>query len=187
MDKTYLVISDIHGSLDGALLVKNAFKKHNADCILCLGDILYHGPRNDLPNDYYPKKVIPILNDLANYIISVRGNCDAEVDQMVLDFACTSDYNIIPYQNNKIFMSHGHIYSPNNLPTLNKGDLFLSGHTHIPTAELNNEGIYLLNPGSISLPKNGHPKTYGTLQNNIFNIYTIENDLYMSITIDASL
>lgn len=183
MSKTYLVVSDIHGSLAGAQLVEDAYKLHKTDCILCLGDVLYHGPRNDLSNDYAPKKVIPILNDLADKIIAVRGNCEAEVDQMVLDFTCTSDYNIIPFKNKKIFMSHGHIYGPEKLPKLAIGDIFLSGHTHIPTAKKNEDGIFLCNPGSTSLPKEGHPKSYGLIQDNTFTVYTFEHKKYMTITL----
>lgn len=176
----YLVVSDIHGALSGAEAIKDSFSYHQVDWILCLGDILYHGPRNDLPVDYKPKAVIPIMNDLADKIISVRGNCDAEVDQMVLSFACTADYNIIPFAKRKVFMSHGHIYSPDHLPKLQKGDVFLSGHTHIPTA-YEKDGIYLLNPGSTSLPKGGHPATYALLDEQSFIIYTLDHKEYMHI------
>lgn len=183
MSKTYLVVSDIHGSLCGAKLMEEAYKLHQADVILCLGDVLYHGPRNDLPQDYAPKKVIPIMNSYTDKIIAVRGNCEAEVDQMVLDFACTSDYNILPYKGKKIFMSHGHIYGPDKLPKLAKGDIFLSGHTHIPTATKNENGIFLLNPGSTSLPKGGHPKSYGLIQDGVFTVYTFEHKEYMTISL----
>ncbi len=176
----FLVISDIHGALSGAEAIVEAMKYHNLKQILCLGDILYHGPRNDLPEDYAPKKVIPIMNDLKNDIISVRGNCDAEVDQMVLEFPCMADYNIIPFDTHKVFMSHGHIYSPNNLPTLEENDCFLSGHTHIPTAKKEN-GIFLLNPGSISLPKENHPRSYAVLTEDDFTIYTLDHTEYMHI------
>lgn len=176
----YLVVSDIHGSLSGAQTVPESFAFHQADWILCLGDVLYHGPRNDLPTDYAPKKVIPIMNDLTKKIIAVRGNCDAEVDQMVLQFALTADYNVLPLGNRKLFMSHGHIYSPDHLPVLNDGDIFLSGHTHIPTAKKEN-GIFLLNPGSVSLPKGGHPATYAMLDEQGFTVYTLDHNSYMQI------
>lgn len=176
----YLVISDIHGALSGAQAMLEAKNIHKTDMILCLGDILYHGPRNDLPNDYAPKKVIPIMNQVKNEIIAVRGNCEAEVDQMVLEFPCMADYNILPLQNRKIFLSHGHIYSPSHLPTLNPEDAFLSGHTHIPTAKKEN-GIYLLNPGSISLPKENHPRTYALLDETGFTVYTLDHKQYMQI------
>ncbi len=177
----YLVVSDIHGAYSGAQAILDALNYHNLENILCLGDVLYHGPRNDLPEDYAPKKVIPIMNDLKNNIICVRGNCEAEVDQMVLEFPCMADYNIVPMKNHKVFMSHGHIYSPTNLPTLTENDCFLSGHTHIPTACKEN-GIYLLNPGSISLPKQNHPRTYAILTDDDFTIYTLDHKEYMKIT-----
>lgn len=179
----YLVVSDIHGALSGAQAMLEAKEYHNIDTILCLGDILYHGPRNDLPEDYAPKKVIEIMNKQKNNIIAVRGNCEAEVDQMVLEFPCMADYNCIPLQNRKVFMSHGHIYSPNNLPVLNPGDIFLSGHTHIPTAQKNEAGIYLLNPGSISLPKENHPRSYAILDDERFAVYTLDHKEYMSISV----
>ena len=179
-NKTYLIVSDIHGSLSGANAIIEAIKEHQPDFILCLGDILYHGPRNDVPQDYAPKKVIEIMNSLAGKIIAVRGNCDGEVDQMVLQFPITSDTNFIPYQGHFIAMSHGHVYSPDHLPYLHEGDIFLSGHTHIPTCN-KKDGIYLLNPGSISLPKQNHPKTYAILKNDTFTIYTLDHTPYMSI------
>ncbi len=178
---TFLVVSDIHGSLSGAKAMEENFQYHHADRILCLGDVLYHGPRNDLPEDYAPKQVITIMNAHAKDLIAVRGNCEAEVDQMVLDFACMADYNIIPLPQRNAFLSHGHIYGPDHLPKLSEGDLFLSGHTHIPTA-YKKDGIYLLNPGSISLPKENHPRTYGLLEEHQFTIFTFDHKPYMQIT-----
>lgn len=179
----YLVISDIHGDFHGAQIMQQAYAYHNCDAILCCGDILYHGPRNDLPETYAPKKVIPIMNAFQKQIIAVRGNCEAEVDQMVLDFPCMADYSELFLGNRKVFMSHGHIYSPDHLPSLNKGDIFLSGHTHIPTA-YNKDGIWLLNPGSPSLPKGGHPKTYGILEEEGFTVYTEDHKAYMHASFD---
>ena len=175
-----LVISDIHGALDGAKALLDAIDTHNPDMILCLGDVLYHGPRNDLPASYAPKKVIEIMNSLSSKIIAVRGNCEAEVDQMVLNFPVTADYNIIPFEGRRIFMTHGHVYSPAHLPRLNENDIFLSGHTHIPTAE-KKDGVYLLNPGSISLPKENHPASYGLIDENGFTVYRSDHTVYMHI------
>lgn len=182
--KKYLVISDIHGALDGAACIMEAYSHHQADAVLCLGDILYHGPRNDVPADYAPKKVIEIMNALSHNIISVRGNCEAEVDQMVLNFPCMSESNSLFLDDKRIFMTHGHIYSPDHLPPLKEGDRFLSGHTHIPTA-CSKDGIFLLNPGSISLPKGGHPATYAILTTDHFTIYTRDHKEYMSISING--
>lgn len=176
----FLVVSDIHGSLSGASSIPELYDFHQCDAILCCGDVLYHGPRNNLPEDYAPKEVIAILNPIADHIIAVRGNCDAEVDQMVLDFALTADYSIVYAGRRKVFMSHGHVYGPDHLPKLLNGEAFLSGHTHIPTAE-KKDGIYLLNPGSTSLPKGGHPKTYAILEESSFTVYTMDRAEYMSI------
>lgn len=179
-EPVYLILSDIHGSKSGAEVIHTASAYHQPDWILCLGDILYHGPRNDLPADYAPKEVIQVLSPWKDRIIAVRGNCDAEVDQMVLPFAITADYNILPWHSHKLFMSHGHVYGPDHLPSLAENDIFLSGHTHIPTAT-KKEGIYLLNPGSVSLPKGGHPRTYGLLKGNTFTVNTLNNEIYMAI------
>lgn len=176
----YLVVSDIHGALSGAQSAIHAFTYHHCDWILCLGDILYHGPRNDVPADYAPKKVITLMNEQKDHITAVRGNCEAEIDQMVLDFPCMADSNTLFLQQRRIFMSHGHLFSRDSLPPLNKGDMFLSGHTHIPTTDLI-DGIYLCNPGSISLPKGGHPRTYGVLDEEGFHVYTCDHDLYQEI------
>ena len=176
----YLVVSDIHGSRSGAAAVPELFEELHADAILCLGDVLYHGPRNNLPEDYAPKDVISILNPLSPHIFAVRGNCDAEVDQMVLDFPLTADYNEFLLKSRKVFMTHGHVYGPDHLPRLAPGDVFLSGHTHIPTAEIA-EDIFLLNPGSISLPKGGHPRTYAVLEEEGFTICTLDRKPYQSI------
>ena len=181
----YFVISDIHGDASSAAFLQEIVQFVQPDRILCLGDILYHGPRNDLPEHYAPKKVIPIMNALKDQIIAVRGNCEAEVDQMVLDFPCMADYNVLPFGKQNIFMSHGHIYSPDHLPCLRENDIFLSGHTHIPTAEKKN-GIYLLNPGSITLPKGGHPRTYAILDEHSFTIYTMDHNVYMKIDFERA-
>lgn len=177
----FLVISDLHGSIDAANLAINQFKEQNCNAILCLGDILYHGPRNDIPNDYQPKQVIHLLNQYSKNIIAVRGNCDSEVDQMVLQFPITSDYNQLYLGERRIFMTHGHGYSTTNQPPLEAGSIFLNGHTHIPTAEKNENGIYLLNPGSMTLPKQNHPKTFAILDEMKFTIYTSDLKKYMDI------
>lgn len=178
--KRYLVISDLHGSYEAAKVAIEQFHERNCDAILCLGDVLYHGPRNHLPNDYDPKQVIDLLNQEASHIIAVRGNCDAEVDQMVLDFPLLSTTNTFLLGSRAVVMSHGHVYGRDHLPTLKEGDIFLSGHTHIPTCDNENE-IYLLNPGSSALPKEGHPKTYAVLEETSFTIYTFDQQSYMSI------
>ena len=153
------IASDIHGSAYYCERMVEAFKKENADKLLLLGDILYHGPRNDLPKDYNPKKVINLLNDLKEKIISVRGNCDTEVDQMVLDFPILADYCIICDEYITMYATHGHIYNQNNLPPISKGSVLLSGHTHIPVNKIT-DGYRFINPGSVSIPKEGSQNGY---------------------------
>ena len=179
----YLVISDIHGSLSGVSFIEEALKMHQTNRILALGDFLYHGPRNNLPIDYAVKDVIAVLNSYSTRITAVRGNCDAEVDQMVLDFPLTADYNILNIADRSIFMTHGHIYSLDHMPKLAAEDCFLYGHTHIPQAEKTN-GIYLLNPGSVSIPKGGHPASYAVLDEKSFTIYTLDHNIYMTLQFD---
>lgn len=167
----YLIASDIHGSAYYCDLLVKAIEKENPQKILLLGDILYHGPRNDLPRDYEPKRVIEMLNPLKNKILCVRGNCDAEVDQMVLDFPIMADYQVI----DNIYLSHGHIYNPENLPPMKKGDILINGHTHIP--KLEQKGDYtFINCGSVSIPKENSPHSYILLENGEFMWKDLEND-----------
>ena len=122
--------------------------------IILLGDLLYHGPRNDLPKDYCPKEVIPMLSSLKDKILAVRGNCEAEVDQMVLPFPCMADYAMLEAEGQTFYLTHGHLHTPEKLPPLEAGSVFLSGHTHIKLDTVIN-GIRCLNPGSVSIPKDG--------------------------------
>jgi len=175
-------ISDIHGSeyyLNKAL---ERFKEEKADYIVILGDHLYHGPRNPFPQGYEPKKVTEILNSLSDKIISIRGNCDSEVDQMVLDFPMMADYSIIFYEGKKFFLTHGHIYNEKNMPKLKDNDVFIYGHTHILRAE-KVDNVFLLNPGSISLPKENNPHTYGVLEKDTFRIKDLDGNVVKEINI----
>lgn len=174
-----MIASDIHGSAYYAQIIKDAFHQHNCDKLLLLGDLLYHGPRNPLPYEYNPKEVIEILNSLKHNIIAVRGNCDAEVDQMVLSFPLMSDYTIISVDGYQIFASHGHIYSPQKLPMLNENDVFVFGHIHIPMAKKENL-IHIINPGSITLPKENTPHTYAILENKTVTIYDENHSIYLN-------
>lgn len=161
------ICSDIHGSLFYCQKMLDSYKNEKADRILILGDILYHGPRNDLPKDYNPKAIIELLNPLKEEILCVRGNCEAEVDQMVLDFPVFADYCIINDNNTTIFASHGHIYNENNLPPLKKGDILLNGHTHVPKCTEHENYIYM-NPGSVSIPKENSHHGYMIFENDSF-------------------
>jgi len=161
------VASDIHGSAYYCRLLLEKFKQESADRILLLGDILYHGPRNDLPREYAPKQVIELLNPLKEKLFCVRGNCDTEVDQMVLNFPILADYCILPVGKKLIYATHGHIFNPDNLPPLSNGDILLNGHTHVPKCTEYESYIYM-NPGSVSIPKENSPHSYMIIENGEF-------------------
>lgn len=163
----YLIASDIHGSAYYCDKVIESFEREKADKLLLLGDILYHGPRNDLPEEYAPKKVISLLNPLKDKILCVRGNCDTEVDQMVLEFPILAEYCLISYNNTMIFVTHGHKFNTTSLPPLSKGDILLHGHTHIPKCEKCGDIMYL-NPGSASIPKENSHHGYMTFEDGVF-------------------
>ncbi len=162
-----MIASDIHGSSYYCRKMIEAFNRESADRLLLLGDILYHGPRNDLPKDYNPKDVIAMLNPLKKALLCVRGNCDTEVDQMVLDFPILADYCLLALDGHTIFATHGHRHNPQNLPPLKDGDILLNGHTHVPANE--GMGAYTyMNPGSVSIPKNGSAHGYMVYDNGFF-------------------
>ena len=149
-----LIASDIHGSAYWCSKLMDVIQEFDPDHLILLGDLLYHGPRNDLPRDYAPKQVIPMLSRHADKIIAVRGNCEAEVDQMVLPFPCMADFSQLLVDGRVLYLTHGHHHNPDNLPPLKAGSFFLSGHTHVKLDEVRN-GIRCLNPGSVSIPKDG--------------------------------
>ena len=165
-----LIASDIHGDLESANLLFSAFGKEKCDKILLLGDILYHGPRNDLPPTYNPKAVIELLNANRNKILAVRGNCDTEVDQMVLDFPILADCSYLLLDELSIVATHGHRLNKESPPPLRKGEILLHGHTHLPTCQEFGDSNYYLNPGSIAIPKGGFPKTYMIYHNRRFTV-----------------
>lgn len=149
-----IIASDIHGSAFWCSKLMGLVETEQPDKLLLLGDLLYHGPRNDLPRDYAPKQVIPMLSKYADRILAVRGNCEAEVDQMVLPFPCMSDSAQVLVDGTTMYLTHGHHHNPENLPPLPEGSIFLSGHTHVKLNVVKN-GIRCLNPGSVSIPKDG--------------------------------
>ena len=161
------IASDIHGSAYWCEKMLGAYKAENADRILLLGDILYHGPRNDLPKDYNPKKVIEMLSQFKNEILCVRGNCDTEVDQMVLPFPIMSDYALISADGFDIYATHGHKFGKDNPPPLKEGDILLCGHTHVAADEMCN-GFRYINPGSVSIPKENTGNGYIIFENGNF-------------------
>lgn len=170
-----MIASDLHGDADCVRALLDAYAASGAQELVLLGDILYHGPRNDLPIGYRPKEVIAMLSTLARAPICVRGNCDAEVDQMVLPFPILAEYAFFEWDGVRVFATHGHHHSPENLPPmLAAGDAFLYGHTHLYEARANGEGVLLLNPGSVSLPKGGNEKTYMLYEDRRFSIVSLE-------------
>ena len=159
-----LIASDIHGSAKWCRALLSAFEKEGADRLVLLGDILYHGPRNPLPEEYAPQKVFEMLNAVADKIVAVRGNCDGEVGQMVLEFNVSSDYAEIWDGKLKLTLSHGHRI----VPPLGAGDVYLTGHTHVPLDVIEKEGYRHLNPGSVSLPKENSAHSYILYDNGNF-------------------
>ena len=147
-----MIASDLHGSAYYTEKLVNVYKKSGAERLVLLGDILYHGPRNDLPKEYAPKKVIEMLNAISDEILCVRGNCDTEVDQMVLDFPVLADYAVMFVDGRMFYLTHGHKYGVDNFPNVKKGDAIVQGHTHVPMLE-DRDGILCVNPGSVSIPK----------------------------------
>lgn len=164
-----MIASDIHGSAFYCRKLLDAFEKEQPDRLLLLGDLLYHGPRNDLPLQYLPKEVISMLNGVKESLLCVRGNCDTEVDQMVLEFPILSDSCFLYWNGRAIFATHGHHINPQNPPFLRPGDILLNGHTHVPKWEKMGESYYL-NPGSVSIPKEGNIPTYAVLEDGVFSI-----------------
>ena len=168
-----LIASDIHGSAYYCGKLMEVMEKFQPDKLLLLGDLLYHGPRNDLPRDYAPKQVIPMLSQYKDKIVAVRGNCEAEVDQMVLPFPCMADFAQLEVDGILFHLTHGHHDSPDKLPPLPEGSVFLSGHTHIKMDECR-QGIRCLNPGSVSIPKDGSHSCL-TYENGVFSVILLED------------
>lgn len=163
----WMIASDIHGSAHYCRQLLAALERERADRLLLLGDLLYHGPRNDLPQGYDPKEVIALLTSVKNQVFCVRGNCEAEVDQMVLPFPVLADYCLLEQKGHVIFATHGHHYNLETPPLLQPGDVLLHGHTHIPAKD-NSLGFWYLNPGSVAIPKENSPHSYMTLENGLF-------------------
>lgn len=175
-----LFASDIHGSAYYCGKLLEIYRQSGAGRLVLLGDILYHGPRNDLPKEYAPKQVIAMLNEYKDQIYAVRGNCDTEVDQMVLEFPVLADYALLSFNGRTFYATHGHVYNQDNLPPVQAGDILIHGHTHLLKAEKVGE-ITVLNPGSVSIPKGGNPNTYAMLEDNVFTIYSLDGDVVKQI------
>lgn len=176
-----LIASDIHGSLAATIKLASLMEKESPDSLVLLGDILYHGPRNPFPGEYNPAKVVDSLNSFSDKIIAVRGNCDSEVDQMVLSFTLAEPSAWIFAEGCRILAAHGHrhnLASIRESADLAEGDAFLSGHTHVPTACLH-EGVHMWNPGSLSLPKEGFPPSFGIFENGCFSVISLDGETLM--------
>ena len=173
----WMIASDIHGSAFYCEKMLAAFAREGADRLLLLGDLLYHGPRNDLPQGYAPKEVIAQLSPLKDKVFCVRGNCEAELDQMVLPFPVLAEYCLLEQKGRVIFATHGHHYNLETPPLLQPGDVLLHGHTHIPAKD-NSLGFWYLNPGSVSLPKENTAHSYMTLEDGVFLWKDLEGGEY---------
>ena len=172
----YFIASDIHGSAYYCEKMLEAYRREGADRLILLGDILYHGPRNDLPRDYAPKRVIELLSAVRDEIFCVRGNCDTEVDQMVLPFPILADYALLDAGNGStVFVTHGHKHNLSAMPPLKAGDVLLHGHTHVPACATQ-DGVTYLNPGSVSIPKEGSAHSYMVLENGTFTNKSLDGE-----------
>ena len=178
----WMIASDIHGSAACCEKLLAAFGREQADRLLLLGDLLYHGPRNDLPQGYAPKEVIAQLSGVKDKVFCVRGNCEAEVDQMVLPFPVLADYCLLEQKGRVIFATHGHHYNLENPPLLQPGDVLLHGHTHIPAKD-NSLGFWYLTPGSVSIPKENSPHSYMTLEDGQFLWKDLDGAVYDSLAL----
>ena len=172
-----LICSDIHGDVSSARAVLDAYSAEKCDKLIILGDLLYHGPRNDLPTGYAPNEVIALLNENKEKISTVRGNCDTEVDQMVLNFPILADYSLLELDGLSIFATHGHHHNTTTPPPLRRGEILLHGHTHVLTITQFGDENYYINPGSVSLPKEGNPKTYMIYENRRFTIKDFDGNI----------
>lgn len=175
--RKWLIASDLHGSAYYCRALLDAYAREGAERLILLGDILYHGPRNDLPKDYAPKEVISLLSAYKNEIFAVRGNCDTEVDQMVLPFPILADYAVLTAGGRAVYLSHGHKFGKDNPPPLKAGDILLCGHTHVVAKEAC-EGFVYLNPGSLSIPKENTKRGYILLDGDTFRFKTLDGEEY---------
>lgn len=178
-----MIASDIHGDAETTAKLLERYRESGAEKLVLLGDLLYHGPRNDLPGGYAPKKVIELLNGIGDEILTVRGNCDTEVDQMVLTFPILADYAYISVDGLSIFATHGHNFNTEKRPPLRRGEILLHGHTHVPVATPFGNENYYINPGSVSIPKENSPKSYILYENRHFSFRTLEGEEYKSFEV----
>lgn len=175
----WMIASDIHGSASDCQQTLALFEKENAEKLLLLGDLLYHGPRNGLPEDYNPKEVASLLNAYKDKIICVRGNCDADVDQLLLEFPIKENHRCYMLSGRPLFVTHGHVYNESNPPAFRKNGILLCGHFHVPAITRHEHFLYL-NPGSVTFPKSGFPKTYMILEDGKFTIKDFSGNIFLT-------
>lgn len=184
MSYKIVIASDLHGDAACTDLLLKRAGEAQADLLVLLGDLLYHGPRNDLPSGYAPKRVIELLNHSPLPLLTVRGNCDTEVDQMVLSFPILSEIAVLMVDQRRWYLTHGHRYHTGNPLPLQASDLMLMGHTHVPKAEHFGNDNICLNPGSVSIPKENSPKSYLVYENGIFRWKDLETgEAYRELSI----
>ena len=175
-----MIASDLHGCAPACKKLLDTFTASGAERLILLGDLLYHGPRNDLPEGYDPKAVIAMLSEYADRLFCVRGNCDTEVDQMVLPFPILAETALLFVDGKTWFACHGHRTganpTANDLPKFPAGSVVLSGHTHIPVLKTNADGVTLLNPGSTSIPKGGFPASYAVYEDGSFAVMALSGE-----------
>lgn len=169
----YLLVSDIHGCLPALEQVLDFFERNRYDMLCILGDILNYGPRNRIPEGIDPKGIVERLNAMKDRIIAIRGNCDAEVDQMLLEFPIMADYAVVVDEGRRLFLTHGHVYNEQNRPTLNH-DIFVYGHTHLWKLESTDAGDTICNLGSITFPKGGNEPTFATYENGCMTVLRLD-------------
>lgn len=170
-----MIASDLHGSFVWTKKLIDKFNKEKCDNLLLLGDLLYHGPRNALPNEYDTIETANLLNSIKDKIMAVRGNCDSEVDEMVLSFDIKERNMMLYIDGVQFFATHGHIYNEDNLPAFQQFDVLLNGHTH--TTLFNRYKNYVfVNPGSTSIPKNNTAHSCVIYEDRLFRFYDLGND-----------
>ncbi|NGZ14013.1 phosphodiesterase [Vibrio aestuarianus] len=175
--------SDLHGSLPATEAMLALFEQSDAQTLVLLGDILNHGPRNPIPEGYNPVAVAERLNKYADSIVAVRGNCDSEVDQMLLKFPMMMDYAWVLLESGvRFFITHGHLYNAQQMPLLKNGDVLIHGHTHIPTAEPLNQ-VFIMNPGSVTFPRNNFPPSYAIYSEGLFQVLGLNGELIVKNSI----
>ncbi len=180
-----MIASDLHGSATCTRQLLDAYEREGAQRLLLLGDILYHGPRNPLPDGYAPKDVVQMLNDMKDSLLCVRGNCDSDVDQMVLEFPIMAEYCWLYVEGISIFATHGHVFNEQSLPALKKGDILLHGHTHVPVCTEHARYI-CMNPGSVSLPKANSERGYMTLEHGEFQWKKLDGQIWKRFPVSSA-